>query len=85
MKPVKLLETIMASGASTMQSAGATILNRIGIKVESDATTRVNDLTTGNELHVKLRNMCNRRNMKRRSTKNASSNDWRVVPSVVRT
>jgi hypothetical protein len=63
-KPVKLPEAIMTSGASTKQSAGVTILNRTGIKVESDATTRVNDLTTRKELHVKLRNMCNRRNMK---------------------
>jgi hypothetical protein len=50
--PVKLPEAIMASGTSTKQSAGATILNRIGIKVESDAITRVNDLTTRKELHV---------------------------------
>jgi hypothetical protein len=54
----------MASGASTKQSADATILNRTRIKVESDATTRVNDLTARKELHVKLRNMRNRRNMK---------------------
>jgi hypothetical protein len=66
----------MASGASTKQSTGAPILNREGIKVESDATTRVDDLTTKKELHVKLRNMRNRRNMKRGSTKNASINDW---------
>jgi hypothetical protein len=66
----------MASGASTKQSAGAMILNRTGIKVESDATMRVDDLTTGKKLHVKLRNMRNRRNMKRESTKNASTNDW---------
>jgi hypothetical protein len=33
-KPIKLPETIMASGASTKQSAGATILKRTGIKVE---------------------------------------------------
>jgi hypothetical protein len=63
-KPVKLSEAIIASGASTKQSAGATILNRTGIKVESDATTRVDDLTTRKELHVKLRNMRNRRNIK---------------------
>jgi hypothetical protein len=63
-KPVKLPEAIRASGASTKHSASATILNRTGIKVESDATTRVNDLTTRKELHVKLRNMRNRRNMK---------------------
>jgi hypothetical protein len=75
-KPVKLSEAIMASGASTKQSTGATILNRTGIKVESDATTRVDDLTTRKELHVKLRNIRNRRNMKRGSTKNASTNDW---------
>jgi hypothetical protein len=50
-------------------------MNRTGIKVESDATTRVNDLTTRKKLHVKLRNMRNRRNMKRGSTKNASTND----------
>jgi hypothetical protein len=75
-KPVKLPEAIMAAGASTKHSAGATILNRTGIKVESDATTRVDDLTTRKELHVKLRNMRNRRNMKRGSTKNASTNDW---------
>jgi hypothetical protein len=74
-KPVKLLEAIMASRVSTKQSAGATVLNRTGIKVESD-TTRVNNLTTRKELHVKLRNMCNRRNMKRESTKNASTNDY---------
>jgi hypothetical protein len=75
-KPVKLPEAIMAVGASTKHSAGATILNKTGIKVESDATTRVDDLTTRKELHVKLRNMHNRRNMKRGSTKNASTNDW---------
>jgi hypothetical protein len=75
-KPVKLPEAIMASGASTKKSTSATILNRIGIKVKSDATTRVDDLTTRKELHVKLRNMHNRRNMKRGSTKNASTNDW---------
>jgi hypothetical protein len=75
----------MASGASTKQSAGATILNRIGIKVESDATMRVDNLTTRKELHVKLRNMRNRRDMKRESTKNASTNDWEGVPSAVRT
>jgi hypothetical protein len=63
-KPVKLLEAIMAAGASTKHSAGATNLNKTGIKVESDATTRVNDLTTIKELHVKLRNIRNRRNMK---------------------
>jgi hypothetical protein len=45
MKPVKLPEAIMALGASTKQSAGAT-------------------LTTRKELHVKLRNMRNRRDMK---------------------
>jgi hypothetical protein len=45
-KPVKLLEAIMALLASTKQSAGAMILNRTKIKFESDATTRVNDLTT---------------------------------------
>jgi hypothetical protein len=84
-KPVKLPEAIMASGASTKQSASATILNRIGIKVESDATTRVGNLTTRKELHVKLRNMRNRRDMKRGSTKNASTNDWEGVPSAVRT
>jgi hypothetical protein len=67
---------IMAAGASTKHSAGATILNGTGIKVESDATTRVDDLTTRKELHVKLRNMRNRRNMKRGSTKNASTKDW---------
>jgi hypothetical protein len=54
----------MALGASTKQSAGATILNRIGIEVESDATTRVDNLTTRKELHVKLRNIRNRRDMK---------------------
>jgi hypothetical protein len=59
MKPVKLPEAIMASRASTKQSVSAMILNRTGIEVESDATTRVNDLTTRKELHVKLRNMCN--------------------------
>jgi hypothetical protein len=75
-KLVKLPEAIRASGASTKQSAGATILNRTGIKVESDATTRVDNLTTRKELHVKLRNMRNRRDMKRGSTKNASTNDW---------
>jgi hypothetical protein len=64
-KPVKLPEAIMAAGASTKHSVSATILNRIGIKVESDATTRVDDLTTRKELHVKLRNMRNKRNMKR--------------------
>jgi hypothetical protein len=64
-KPVKLLEAIRAAGASTKHSAGATILNRIEIKVKSDATTRVDDLTTRKELHVKLRNMRNRSNMKR--------------------
>jgi hypothetical protein len=63
-KPVKLPDAIMASGASTKQSADATILNRTGIKVESDATTRVENLTTRKELHVKLRNMRNRRDMK---------------------
>jgi hypothetical protein len=63
-KPFKLPEAITASGASTKQSAGATILNRTGIKVESDATTGVDDLTTREELHVKLKNMHNRRNMK---------------------
>jgi hypothetical protein len=72
-KPVKLPEAIMAA---TKHSAGATILNGTGIKVESDATMRVDDLTTRKELHVKLRNMRNRRNMKRGSTKNASTNDW---------
>jgi hypothetical protein len=40
---------IMVSGASTKQSTGATILNRTGIKVESDATTIVNDLTARKE------------------------------------
>jgi hypothetical protein len=75
-KPVKLPEAIMASGASTKQSTGATILNRTGIKVESDATTRVDNLTTRKELHVKLRNMRNRRDMKRGGTKNVSTNDW---------
>jgi hypothetical protein len=75
-KPVKLPEAIMAAGASTKYSAGATILNGTGIKVESNATTRVDDLTTRKELHVKLRNMRNRRNIKRGSTKNASTNDW---------
>jgi hypothetical protein len=73
------------SGASTKHSAGATILNGTGIKVKSDAITRVDDLTTRKELHVKLRNMHNRRNMKRGSTKNASTNDWEGVPSAVRT
>jgi hypothetical protein len=63
-KPVKLQEAIMVAGASTKHSAGATILNGIGIKVESDATMRVDDLTTRKELHVKLRNMRNRGNMK---------------------
>jgi hypothetical protein len=63
-KPVKLLEAIMAAGASTKHSAGATILNGTRIKVESDATTRVDNLTTRKELHVKLRNMRNRRNIK---------------------
>jgi hypothetical protein len=43
--------------------------------VEDQETTRVDDLTTRKELHVKLRNMRNRRNMKRGSTKNASTND----------
>jgi hypothetical protein len=66
----------MALGASTKQSAGVTILNRTRIKVESDATTRVDNLTTRKELHVKLRNMRNRRDMKRGSTNNASTNDW---------
>jgi hypothetical protein len=75
-KPVKLPEAIMVSGASTKQSTGATILNKTGIKVESDATTRVDNLTTRKELHVKLRNMRNRRDMKREGTKNASTNDW---------
>jgi hypothetical protein len=84
-KLVKLPEAIMVSGASTKQSAGATILNRTGIKVESDATTRVDNLTTRKVLHVKLRNMRNRRNMKQGSTKNVSTNDWEGVPSVVRT
>jgi hypothetical protein len=84
-KPVKLPEAIMVAGASTKHSASMTILNGTGIKVESDATTRVNDLTTRKELHVKLRNMRNRRNMKRGSTKNASTNDWEGVPSAVRT
>jgi hypothetical protein len=68
-KPVKLPEAIMAAGASTKHSAGATILNRTGIKVESDATTRVDDLTTRKELHVKLRNMRNRRNMEHETRK----------------
>ena len=63
-KPVKLLEAIMAAGASTKHSAGATILNRTGIKVEDDATTRVNNLTTRYELHGKSRNMSDRGNMK---------------------
>jgi hypothetical protein len=63
-KPVKLPEAIMAAGASTKHSAGATILNGTEIKVESDATTRVDNLTTRKELHIKLRNMRNRRNMK---------------------
>jgi hypothetical protein len=63
-KPVKLPEAVMASGASTKQSAGATIQNRTGIKVKSDATMRVDNLTTKKELHVKLRNMRNRRDMK---------------------
>jgi hypothetical protein len=49
---------------STKHSADAMILNGTGIKVESDATTRVDDLTIRKELHVKLRNMRNRRNMK---------------------
>jgi hypothetical protein len=84
-KPVKLPDAIMASEASTKQSTGATILNRTGIKVKSDATMRVDDLTTRKELHVKLRNMRNRRNMKQRSTKNASTNDWERIPSAVRT
>jgi hypothetical protein len=84
-KPVKLPEAIMAAGASTKHSAGATILNRIGIEVKSDTTTRVDVLTTRKELHVKLRNMRNRRNMKRGSTKNASTNNWEGVPSAVRT
>jgi hypothetical protein len=64
-QPVKFSEAIMVSGASTKQSTDATILNRTGIKVESDATTRVDNLTTKKELHVKLRNMRNRRDMKR--------------------
>jgi hypothetical protein len=51
MKPVKLLEVVMASGASTKQSARATILNRTEIKVESDTTPRFNNLTTRKELH----------------------------------
>jgi hypothetical protein len=72
----ELPEAIMAAGASTNHSAGATILNGTEIKIESDATTRVDDLTTRKELHVKLRNMRNRRNMKQGSTKNASTNDW---------
>jgi hypothetical protein len=84
-KPVKLPEAIMASGASTKQSTGATILNRTGLKVESDATKRVDNLTTRKELHVKLRYMHNRRDMKRGSTKNSSTNDWEGVPSAVRT
>jgi hypothetical protein len=63
-KPVKLPEAIMAAGASTKHSDGATILNGTGIKVESDATTSVDDLTTRKELHIKLSNMRNRRNMK---------------------
>jgi hypothetical protein len=63
-KPVKLPEAIMIVGASIKHSAGVTILNRTGIKIESDATTRVDDLTTRKELHVKLRNMRNRRNIK---------------------
>jgi hypothetical protein len=63
-KPVKLPEAIIAAGASTKHSAGTTILNGTGIEVESDATMRVNDLTIRKELHVKLRNMRNRRNMK---------------------
>jgi hypothetical protein len=63
-KPVKLPEAIMASEASTKQSVGTTILNRTGIKIESDATMRVDNLTTRKELHVKLRNMRNRRDMK---------------------
>ena len=75
-KPVKLPEAIMTAGASTKHSAGATILNRTGIKVESDATTRVDNLTARKELHVKLRNMRNRWNMERGGTKNASTNDW---------
>jgi hypothetical protein len=75
-KPMKLPEAIRAAGASTKHSADATILNGTEIKVESDATTRVDDLTTRKELHVKLRNMRNRRNMKQGSTKNASTNDW---------
>jgi hypothetical protein len=75
-EPVKLLEAIMASGASTKQNAGVTFLNRTGIKIESDATTRVNNLTTRKELHVKGRNMRNRRNMKQGSIKKTSTNDW---------
>jgi hypothetical protein len=63
-KPVKLPEAIMVAEASTKHSADATILNGTGIKVESDATTRVDDLTTRKELHVKLRNMRNKRNIK---------------------
>jgi hypothetical protein len=63
-KPVKLPEAIMASGANTKQSAGVIILNRIGIKIESDATTRVDNLIIRKELHVNLRNMRNRRDMK---------------------
>jgi hypothetical protein len=60
---VKLPEAIRVAGASTKHSTDATILNETGIKVESDATTRVDDLTTRKELYVKLRNMRNRRNM----------------------
>jgi hypothetical protein len=48
-KPVKLPEAIMVSRSSTKQSAGAMILNRTGIKVESDATTKVGNLTTRKE------------------------------------
>ena len=64
-KSVKLPEAIMESRTSTNQSTRATILNRTGIKVENDPTTRVNDLTTRKELHGKSGNMSNRRNMKR--------------------
>ena len=58
-KPVKLPQAlgVMTLGTSTKDSTSVTVQNKACVKVENYPTTRVNNLTTRNELHGMLRNM----------------------------
>jgi hypothetical protein len=51
------------------------ILNSTRISVKNDATTRVNELTSREQVHLKTRNKRNIRNRKRRSRKSAPTRD----------